>query len=124
MRHDNLRFRTFQFSVSCIRAAGPVLKDPVGRLLANQLVRSGGAVGANYNSACHAKSRLDFASKITVVAEEAAEAAYWLEIFVALALMTDAVAKPLIIESRELAAIAVASARTARRRKVEDGAEM
>jgi four helix bundle protein len=88
------------------------------------LVRSGGAVGANYNSACHAKSRLDFASKITVVAEEAAEAAYWLEIFVALALMTDAVAKPLIIESRELAAIAVASARTARRRNVEDRAEM
>jgi hypothetical protein len=54
-----------------------------------------------------------------VVAEEAAEAAYWLEVFVAVGLMTSAVARPLIVESRELAAIAVASARTARRRKME-----
>jgi four helix bundle protein len=83
MRHDNLRLRTFQFSISCIKAAAPALKDPLGRLLANQLVRSGGGVGANYNSACHAKSRPDFASKISIVAEEAAEAAYWLEVFVA-----------------------------------------
>ena len=124
MRHDNLRHRTFQFSVSCIRAAAALLRDPLGRILANQLVRSGGGVGANYNSACHARSRPDFASKIAIVAEEAAEAAYWLELFVAVDLMTGAAAKPLIVESRELAAIAIASARTARRRKVEGQAEM
>ena len=93
-------------------------------VLANQVVRSGGAVGANYNSACHAKSRPDFASKIAVVAEEAAEAAYWFEIFVAIGVMTEAAARPLIVESRELAAIAIASARTARRRKVEGSGEM
>ena len=87
MRHENLRLRTFQYSVSCIQAARPLLTDPLGRVLAAQLVRSGSGVGSNYNSACHAKSRPDFASKIVVVAEEAAEAAYWLEIFVALGLV-------------------------------------
>jgi hypothetical protein len=56
-------------------------------------------------------------AKIAVVAEEAAEAVYWLEVFVALNLIVESVANPLIAESRELAAIAVASARTARRRK-------
>jgi four helix bundle protein len=119
MRHENLRLRSFRYSVSCIRAAAPLLKDPLGRLLASQLVRSGGVVEANYNSACHAKSQPDFASKIAV-AEEAAEAAYWFEMFVAVGLMTDTAARPLIIEGRELAAIAIASAKTARRRKAEE----
>jgi four helix bundle protein len=120
MRHENLRLRTFQYSVSCIRAAAPLLTDPLGRLLASQLVRSGGAVGANNNSASHAKSRPDFASKIAVVAQEAAEAAYWFEMFVAVGLMADNAARALIVEGRELAAIAIASARTARRRKAEE----
>jgi four helix bundle protein len=124
MRHENLRLRTFQYSVACIQAARVLLTDPLGRLLSHQLVRSGGPVGANYSSACHAKSRPDFASKIAVVAEEAAEAAYWFEIFVAIGVMTEAAARPLIVESRELAAIAIASARTARRRKVEGSSEM
>jgi four helix bundle protein len=124
MRHENLRLRTFQYSVACIQPARVLLTDPLGRLLLHQLVRSGGAVGANYNSACHAKSRPDFASKIAIVAEEAAEAAYWFEIFVAIGVMTEAAARPLIVESRELAAIAIASARTARRRKVEGSGEM
>ena len=93
-------------------------------MLAAQLIRSGSGVGSNYNSACHAKSRPDFASKIAVVAEEASETAYWLEIFVALGLMTESTARVLISEGRELAAIAIASARTARRRKVEGNAEM
>jgi four helix bundle protein len=124
MRHENLRLRTFQYSISCIKAARPLLTDPLGRLLVGQLVRSGGGVGSNYNSACHAKSRSDFASKIAVVAEEAAEAAYWFEVFVAVGVMTDAVAKPLIVEGRELAAIAIASERTARRRKTDGRGEV
>ena len=124
MRHENLRLRTFQYAVSCIRAAAPLLTDPLGRLLASQLVRSGGGVGANYNSACHAKSRPDFACKIAVVAEEAAEAAYWFEIFVAICLLSGEAAKPLIVEGRELAAIAIASARTARRRKAEERGQL
>ncbi len=124
MRHENLRLRTFQYSLSCIQAARPLLTDPLGRVLAAQLIRSGSGVGSNYNSACHAKSRPDFASKIAVVAEEASEAAYWLEIFVALGLMTESTARVLISEGRELAAIAIASARTARRRKVEGNAQM
>ena len=125
MRHENLRLRTFHYSLSCIQAARPLLTDPLGRVLAAQLIRSGSGVGSNYNSACHAKSRPDFASKIAVVAEEASETAYWLEIFVALGLMTESTAARLLIsEGRELAAIAIASARTARRRKVEGNAEM
>jgi hypothetical protein len=63
MRHDTLRIRTFHYSVACIRIARLLLTDPLGRLIVGQLVRSGGGVGSNYNSACHAKSRADFAAR-------------------------------------------------------------
>jgi hypothetical protein len=58
-----------------------------------------------------------------IVAEEAAKAVYSLEVFVAVELMSDAVARPLIVEGSELTSIAVASAKTARRRKKEGDAE-
>lgn len=121
MRHENLRLRTFRYSVACIRVAATLVSHPLGRHLVGQLIRSGGGVGSNYNSACHAKSRPDFASKVSTVAEEAAEAVFWLEVFVAADLMSDPVARPLIAEGRELASIATASARTARRRKKAEG---
>jgi four helix bundle protein len=120
MPHDNLRARTFQYSVACIKAARPLLADPLGRLLVGQVVRSGGGVGANYSSACHAKSRPDFASKISTVAEEAAEAAFWFQLFVAVDLLAETTAGPPMTEGRELASIATASARTARRRRRPD----
>jgi hypothetical protein len=44
----------------------------------------------------------------------------YFEMFVAVGLMTENAARALIIEGRELAAIAIASARTARRRKAEE----
>ena len=61
------------------------------------------------------RSRRDFASKISIVAEEAAETSVWLRLFVALDLMKDGVAQPLAKEGEELTAIAIASAQTARK---------
>jgi four helix bundle protein len=117
MRHENLRLRTFRYTVACIRVAA---LSQITRSVDASLVNLSGAAAAsegNYNSACHAKSRPDFASKVSTVAEEAAEAVFWLEVFVASDLMSDHVARGLIIEGRELTAIATASAKTARRRK-------
>jgi len=69
--------------------------------------------------ACHAKSRPDFAAKITVVAEEASETAMWFRLFVEVELITASDAKALIQEGLELTSIAIASARTARRPRGE-----
>jgi hypothetical protein len=60
---------------------------------------------------------------VSTVAEEAAEAVFWLEVFVACDLISDNVVRALIIEGRELTAIATASAKTARRRKRPGDAE-
>ena len=115
MRHDNLRDRTFNYAVATIKSVRPLINDPLGRHLVGQPIRSSAAVASNYRSACHARSRRDFASKISIVAE-AAETSVWLRLFVALQLLADSVAQPLVTEGEELTAIAVASAKTARRR--------
>lgn len=45
-----------------------------------QLVKSATSTGANYRSACRARSKAEFFSKICIVVEEADETEYWLEI--------------------------------------------
>jgi four helix bundle protein len=115
MRHDNLRDRTFNYAVATIKAVRPLINDPLGRPLVGQPLRSSAAVASNYRSACHARSRRDFASKISIVAEEAAETSVWLRLFIALDLLADSVAQPMVMEGEELTAIAIASAQTARK---------
>lgn len=119
MAYENLKDRTFQFAVRCIKVARPLIDDPLGRHLVGQVVRSSGGVASNYLAACHAKSRADFAAKITVVAEEASETEMWFRLFVAIDLMPAHEVTALIQEGAELTAIAVASAKTARRPKRE-----
>lgn len=117
MRHDNLRDRTFSYAVATIKAVRPLINDPLGRHLVGQAIRSSAAVASNYRSACHARSRPDFASKVSIVAEEAAETSVWLRLFVALGLVADSTVQPMVSESEELTAIAIASAQTARKPK-------
>ena len=115
MRHDNLRDRTFNYALASIKAVRPLIGDPLGRHLVGQIVRSSASVASNYTSACHAKSRPDFAAKISIVAEEASETVLCLRLMVELELLKNAAVQTLIAEGQELVAIAVASARTARR---------
>jgi four helix bundle protein len=86
--------------------------DVIGR----QLIRSAASVGANYRSACRARSRADFASKICVVEEEADESAYWLELLQEADIVDDNETAALLQEARELTAIFSASGRTVKNR--------
>jgi len=51
-----------------------------GRAIGSQLVRCGTAIGANYRAACRSRSHAEFTAKLGVVAEEAHETVYWLEL--------------------------------------------
>ncbi len=44
-----------------------------------QVIRSSSSTAANYRSACRAKSKADFISKLGTVEEEADESGFWLE---------------------------------------------
>lgn len=115
MKNSDLKQRTKQFALDVIRFVENLPKDEVCRVLGRQLLRSGTSVGANYRAAKRAKSNADFIYKMGIVEEEADESGYWVELLVDCGRTSGAKATPLLQESGELTAIAVASITTARR---------
>jgi four helix bundle protein len=85
-----------------------------GRAIANQIVRSGMSVAANYRAACRARSRAEFVSRIGVVEEEADETALWLELIIEDKILAEKKVMPLHKEANELVAIMAASYKSAR----------
>jgi four helix bundle protein len=88
-----------------------------GRILGQQLLRSATSVAANYRSACRARSRRDFLSKLGIVEEEIDESLFWLEFIAEAGLISAAKLKALISEASQLTAIFVASRRTVKKNR-------
>ena len=87
------------------RSRGP--KTAEGRAIADQIVRSGTAVGANYRAACKARSRAEFLSKLGTVEEEADETLFWLELLEEAGIVSPQALQQLRRECDELTAIFV-----------------
>ena len=115
MRDIDLKARTHAFALDAIRLIRSLPRDSVSVVVGRQLLRSATSVGANYRSACRARSRPDFIAKLTVVEEEIDESSYWLELLVESGSTSGERAAPLVREADELVRIVVCSARTARR---------
>lgn len=116
MNSTELKDRTKRFGLRVLTLVDALPKTTAGRAVANRLVRSGTAVGANYRAACRGRSKAEFAAKIGTVVEEADESAYWLELIVEGELLDAKLVGPLLAEANELTAIFVASAKTAKER--------
>jgi four helix bundle protein len=110
-----LQQRTKTFALRVLKLIEHLPKTIGGRILANQLARSGTSVGANYRAACRARSRAEFASKLGTVAEEADESLYWLELIRDGAFIGDKRIAPLVSEADELTAIFTSGRRSASR---------
>jgi four helix bundle protein len=115
MDSEGLRKRTRQFALEIIRVTDALPRGRAADVIANQLLRAGTSVGANYRAACRAKSPADFASKMGTVEEEADECLYWMELLMESGLANGHQVRTLMREADELVAIAVASINTARR---------
>ena len=85
--------------------------------IGKQLLRSGTSVGANYRSACRAKSTPDFVSKLSIVEEEADESIYWMELLVESGLIEEALLADLTDEANQILAIIVSSIKTIKQRR-------
>jgi len=72
--------RCVQYSLQIIKFFREIEKDSVGRILGNQLLRSGTSIGANVHEAQGGQSKADFIAKISIAQKEACESAYWLRI--------------------------------------------
>lgn len=77
---DQIKSRTKKIGVEIIRLTDELSQIYSSRSITKQLMRSGTAIGANYRSACRARSAPDFINKLKIVEEEADETLYWLEL--------------------------------------------
>jgi four helix bundle protein len=110
-----LQSRTKRFALQILVLIDRLPNTIGGRVLANQLARSATSVGANYRAACRARSRAEFASKLGIVAEEADESLYWLELIRDGNFMAEKNVGSLLAEADELTAIFTAGRRSASR---------
>lgn len=92
-------------------------KTKTADIIGRQLLRSATSVAANYRSACRAKSRSDFISKMGIVEEEADESLFWLELLIETGIANNDKALRLYQEFNEIIAITVSSIKTARQNK-------
>jgi four helix bundle protein len=92
-------------------------KDEAARIIGRQFLRSGTSLAANYRAACRARSIADFISKISVVAEEADETFFWIELLIKAELVQMKLLEPLLKECEELLNIFSASLATAKRNR-------
>ena len=116
-RGADIAERLLLLAATIVRLARKLPRDVGGRHVASQLVRSGTSAGANYEEKRAAESRADFIHKLRVAAKEMRETIFWLSLVQRSAFLPYSASEPLnalIREANELAAILMASARTAR----------
>ena len=112
-----MKDRTKEFAKKIIELCRGLPDNREGRLIGNQLFKSGTSVAANYRAACRGRSKAEFVSKLGIVLEEADETQFWLELIDEMAICGDSSIGFLRHESSEIAAIMVSSIKTAKRCK-------
>jgi len=100
-----LERRTKIFAISIIRLSSALPNSPEGRVIRNQVTKSGTSVGANYREANRSRSKADFSNKISICESEASETDYWLELIEELAWTESVKVHTIMAEAKELLAI-------------------
>ncbi len=76
MDQTMMKKRTKEFAKQIIAFCKQLPETREGRLIGNQIFRSGTSVGANYRAACRGRSKADFIAKLGIALEEADETLY------------------------------------------------
>ncbi|MBE9213529.1 four helix bundle protein [Plectonema cf. radiosum LEGE 06105] len=114
MNEVEFKRRTKQLALRVIRLIEALPHNLTAQIISKQLIRSATSVGANYRSACRAKSTADIIAKLSLVEEEADESLYWMELIVESALIPQEKLTNLMSETSEILAMTVASIKTLR----------
>ena len=113
MDKRELQGRTKQFALRVLNLVDALPRTAGGRAISMQLVRAATSVGANYRSACRARSRAEFAAKLGIAVEEADESLYWLELDRDGNLVPESKLSSLLKEADELTAILASGRKSA-----------
>ena len=117
MDEKTFKARTKKLAVNIINQVDKLPNTRSVNAIANQLVRSGTSIGANYRAACRAKSTPDMINKLKIVEEESDETMYWLEILAETGIIPREQIKDIYNETNEILAMTIASIKTLRNRK-------
>jgi four helix bundle protein len=110
---DKRELQDRRFALRVLKLVDVLPRTAAGRVISSQLVRAATSVGANYRSACRARSRAEFAAKLGVAVEEADESLYWLELVRDAKLLPENKLSLLLKEADELTAILASGRRSA-----------
>jgi len=105
MDPEQLKLRTKQFALRVMKMTDALPRNPKGKVLANQILRSATAVASGYRAACRARSKADWIDKIGRTLEEADETLLWLELIDEGGLLRARQLASLVQEANELTAI-------------------
>lgn len=82
IKQYDLEPRTLEFGKRIIRLCQALPNNTVNFKLIDQIIRSGGSVGANYREANEAETRNDFKYRIRICRKESKETVFWLELII------------------------------------------
>ena len=111
---EALKERTRQFALDVLDFVKTLPTTEPGPTVRRQLSKSSTGTAANYRAARRARSHAEFTARISIVAEEADESLYWLDLAARAKLSSSAHLPKLLQESNELCAIFSAMVGTAR----------
>ena len=107
-----LEERTKTFAISIIKLSVMLPNTSEGRVIRNQITKSGTSIGANYREANRSRSKADFINKIKICESESNETLYWLEIIVNLQWLDNSKTVKHVKEADELLAIFTSISKT------------
>jgi four helix bundle protein len=111
---DKIQDRLVDLAIAIVHLAAHLPRNPAGRHVAAQILRSGTSPAPNYGEARGAESNADFVHKLRVALKELNETAIWLQI-IRKSRISQLELDGLMKETQELARILVSSIRTASR---------
>ena len=100
-----LELRTKKFAISIIKLSISLSNTLEGKVIKNQIAKSGTSIGANYREANRSRGVADFANKIRICESEASETVYWLEIIEELNMIEPKIWQAVWNEAKEILAI-------------------
>ena len=119
MRENDLKERTKKFAHRCVKLCLALSGSDLCNHVRRQLIRCSTSVASNYRAVGVAQLKADFASKMSIVIEEADESCFWMEFIIEEHLLGESQVHSLREEGKQLTAIFIKSRKTAKNRSAE-----
>lgn len=117
MTSDELAERLINFAARVGKVVDALPDTRMGRHVGGQLVRSGTSPAPNYEEACAAESRADFAHKLSICLKELRESRCWIRLIIKTEMLKEHRMGELLDECNQLCNIIAQSMVTAKRNK-------